>query len=113
MRRSTSRLLISLLLALAIPVQAIAGVAEGMCLHDDAVMHDHESADHHHGDAPSDKTAGDAHCAPCAGCCATTAISSFALLLLPAGPAAAHVAARLPWFCGIQPDGLDRPPLAL
>jgi len=111
MRRSVSRLLISLLLALTIPVQAIAGVAAGMCTA--LGHHDHGTAAHHHGDESSDKTTGNAHCPPCAACCATTAISSSILTLLPDGPAAGHVAVRLPSFSGIQPHRLDRPPLAL
>lgn len=123
MRRSTSRLLISLLLALAIPVQAIAGIAAGICTtfghhdHGSAALHDHagdeDGAVHHHGDEPSDQTTGDAHCPPCAACCTTTAISSSVLTLLPDGHAAGEIAVRLPSFSGIQPDGLDRPPLAL
>jgi hypothetical protein len=125
MRRSTSRLLISLVLALTIPVQAIAGVAAGMCTvlgHDDhgaaaphhhTVANDHDGAGHHDGDDASDKTAGNAHCPPCAACCATTAIPSSALSLLAHRPAASEIAVRLPSFSGIQPDRLERPPLAL
>lgn len=123
MRRSTSRLLISLLLALTIPVQAIAAVAAGMCTalghhdHGAAAVHDHTSHDgsagHHDGDAAPDKATDNAHCPPCAACCTTTAISSSVLILLSDGPAAGEIAVRLPSFSGIQPDGLDRPPLAL
>ena len=125
MRRSTFRLLISLLLALTIPVQTIAAVAADICwslgeqhhattVHDHAAGQDHGSAaGHHHGDEPSDQTAGNAHCPPCAACCTTTAISSSVPVLLPDGAAAGEIAVRLPSFSGIQPDGLDRPPLAL
>jgi hypothetical protein len=122
MRRSTSRTLVCLLLALTLPIQAIAAVAADVCMTvghqphaaSHAAEHSHDgSADGHHGDEPSDKTSGNAHCPPCAACCATTAISSSILTLLPDGPTAAHVAARLLSFYGIQPDRLDRPPLAL
>ena len=117
------RVLISLLLALAIPIQAMAGVAAGICTtlghHEQSLpaLHDHasheDSAAHHHGDEPSDQATGNAHCPPCAACCATTAISSSVLILLPDGAAAGEIAVRLPSYSGIQPDGLDRPPLAL
>jgi len=119
MRRSTSRFLISLLLALTIPVQAMAAVTAGICSslghahHATATLHDHGGGHSHDADEPSEHAAGNAHCPPCAACCTTTAISSSVLILLPASPAAGEIAVRLPSFAGIQPDGLDRPPLAL
>jgi hypothetical protein len=125
MRRSTSRLLITLLLALTIPVQTIAAVAADICSslgepHHATAVHDHAAgqghdgtAGHHHSDEPSDQSTGSAHCPPCASCCTATAISSPVAILIPESPAAGQIAVRPLSFSGIQPDGLDRPPLAL
>jgi hypothetical protein len=66
---------------------------------------------HHH--TSSDKSAGGAHCPPCVACCAAAAISSLALISVPEAPTVSAIAASEPLFPGIQPDKLDRPPLAL
>jgi hypothetical protein len=81
------------------------------------VLGHHEAyADHganHAHDSDSDDHAGGAHCPPCVACCAAAAISSLALIFVPEPPTVSVIAAPEPLFPGIQPDKLDRPPLAL
>jgi hypothetical protein len=115
MRRSRHRFVLALVLALTIPLQALAAAGAGICgatgHHStaEAAPHDHEAALDHEG------AAGDHHayCPPCAGCCASAAISSSELLLLPQPAIAAHIAAGPPSFTTLHPESLDRPPLAL
>ena len=116
-----ARILITLALALTVPIQGAAAATAGLCM---ALGH-HETgvagspnhaagADHHpHHHTGSDKSAGSAHCPPCVACCAAAAISSLALIFVPEAPTVSAIAASEPLFPGVQPDKLDRPPLAL
>jgi len=125
-----SRILIALALALAVPIQGAAAAAAGLCMalgHHDAGMaasHDHATdpgarqahgddlgADHGH-EIP-DNAPGGAHCPPCVACCAAAAISSFPGVFIPEPLTASVIAAPELSFSGIQPERLDRPPLAL
>jgi len=127
-----SRFLIALTLAFAVPVQGMAAVSAGLCMalgHHDAgaaASHDHATdhgAHHAHGNGsgPTHKhahevpnnSADGAHCPPCVACCAVAAISPFAGIFIPEPPTASVIAAPEPSFSGIQPERLDRPPLAL
>jgi hypothetical protein len=123
------RLLAVLLLALTIPVQGMAAVTAAQCMaaghHQDGSgqnshAHDHAAADghdqHSHSDSGNAKQ-GDggkqSPCGPCAACCASASIAGPAPLSMLSSPSkVAYVFSQLP-PPGIQPDGLDRPPLAL
>ena len=124
------RILIALTLGLAVPIQGTAAATAGLCMalghHDTgaAASHDHATDDgaHHtqgddsvtgHGHEISDSSPGNAHCPPCVACCAAAVISSFAGIFIPEPPAASIIAAPELSFSGIQPERLDRPPLAL
>jgi hypothetical protein len=110
------RLLLAFALALAVPLQGLAATSAGLCMalghHDAGVTHSHDAdagAGHHHnGDEPSA-----AHCPPCVACCAAAAISSSGVIVTAEEHADGVIAAGPPSFSGIQPDTLDRPPLAL
>jgi len=124
-----SRILIALALALVVPIQGAAAATAGLCMalghhdagvasHDHAMGHgahhvrgDHSDADHGH--EISDDTPSNAHCPPCVACCAAAAISSFPRILVPELPTASVIAAPELSYSGIQPERLDRPPLAL
>ena len=130
------RLLAVLLLALTIPVQGMAGVTAGQCMaaghhqkgagqenqahkHDGADEYDgagaHHQASHSHSDesAPAGEDGKSAHCGPCTACCASASIAGPAGVSITSSPLKAkYVSSQLP-PPGVQPDGLDRPPLAL
>ena len=109
-----ARILIALALALIVPIQGAAAATADLCMalgHHEAYAADH-GANHAH-DSDSDDHAGSAHCPPCVACCAAAAISSLALIFVPEAPTVSAIAASEPLFPGIQPDKLDRPPLAL
>jgi len=125
-----SRTLIALTLALAVPIQGAAAAAAGLCMalghHDAGVAASHDHATDHgvrhaHGDETgaghsheiSDNSLDNAHCPPCVACCAAAVISSFPGIFVPEPPAASVIAAPGLSFSGIQPERLDRPPLAL
>ena len=116
-----ARILITLALALTVPIQGAAAATAGLCMvlghHETAVAgsHNHAAGADHHPDhhTGSDKSAGSAHCPPCVACCATAAISPLAWIFVPEPPTVSVIAASEPLFPGIQPDKLDRPPLAL
>jgi hypothetical protein len=119
-----------LLLAFTVPVQGMASVAAGQCMafghHQDGAAqesHDHDAADgddrgvhSHDGGAIQQSDAGGktSHCGPCAACCASAAsISGPIGVSLPSSPSnASYLFSQFPPL-GFQPDGLDRPPLAL
>ena len=121
-----ARLLLLIALALTVPAQAMSAVMAGICMandhhagaahsHDTDDPHPHQydgpnSAHEHDGDSGH---ASNAHCAPCVACCAAAAISSAESNLLPELPAAGPFAVAPNSAVGFQPDGLDRPPLAL
>lgn len=130
MRSRLSRLPIALVLALAVPIQGAAAATAGLCMalghhtagvatsHDHATNHE---AHHAHGDDSdadrshevSDNSPNNVHCPPCVACCAAAAISSFPQIFIPEPPTASVIAAPELSFSGLQPDRLDRPPLAL
>jgi hypothetical protein len=133
MLKGLSRIIAVLLVAVALPLQGLAAVTAGQCMSfghhehsagyenhgqehgqpsDGAVAHDH--AAHSHDDAKDGGTAThSAHCGACTACCASASIAGRASLSIPSSPAAAeYVFSQLP-PPGFQPDGLDRPPLAL
>jgi hypothetical protein len=132
MPRKLLRLLAFFLLALSVPVQGMAAVTAGQCMafghhsgdaaesghdahaHDDAeAAHDHAS--HGHGDdtAKHDDGGSSSHCGPCAACCASASIAGPVNAAFPSVPSdRAYVLSQLQ-PPGVQPDGLDRPPLAL
>jgi hypothetical protein len=108
-----------LAIALVVPLQGMAAVMVGQCMalghHDSADRHDHATHSHS-GDAGSEQSdhgSDKAHCGPCAACCASASIAGpAALSILSAASTAPYVVSQLPPI-GVQPDGLDRPPLAL
>ena len=128
MPKSFFRLLAVLLLVLTIPVQGMAAVTGTQCMalahhqdgggenhaHDDADGHD--SAPHaHSGDsaATHGDEGGNNHCGPCTACCASASIAGPTGLSIFTPPSnVAYVFSQLP-PPGVQPDGFDRPPLAL
>jgi hypothetical protein len=118
------------LLAFAIPLQGMAAVTAGQCMafghhqdgagheshghaQDDADGHDHAAHSHGSGGAQQGDDDGTKHCGPCTACCASASIAGSTGLTLPFSPShPKYVFSQLPPL-GIQPDGLDRPPLAL
>jgi hypothetical protein len=134
MRIKLVRMLVALAMTLMVPLQGVAGVSAGLCIalgdhqgittaHDHGSAHDHGAAHEHHSDASASdqheqgtgtgNPAGDAHCPPCVACCAAAAISSYTPVFIPEAPAAFVIAAIPLSFSGVQPETLDRPPLAL
>jgi hypothetical protein len=133
MPRGFFRLLAVLLLALAVPVQAMTAVAAGQCKalahHQDGAGHEelaqgqdaaegHDHAAYSHSDQGGAKPGHedgkkDAHCGPCTGCCASASIAGPLRVSILSSPSAArHLFSQFAPL-GFQPDGLDRPPLAL
>jgi hypothetical protein len=128
-----SRILIAATLALAVPIQGAAAATAGLCMalghhgagaassHDHATdhgAHHHahgvdSGADHRHAHEVSDNSSDGAHCPPCVACCAAAAISPFAGVFIPERPGASVTDAPDLFLSGIQPERLDRPPLAL
>ena len=138
--RSSLRSLLIWLMALALPIQAVAaagmlhcgaahrlmqvGSAAAVAL--DAHDHVHEAVPHEHGDAGLDleMSAGDSSdagssttalgddytCSACANCCSAVALPA-SMVRLPAPPIAAHAAA-LPAtnIDSFMPSGIERPP---
>jgi hypothetical protein len=98
------RLILACALALTVPIQGFAAASAGLCM---ALGH-HDDGGHSHGDDP----AGAANCAPCVACCASAAISGSGGIALPEEGAVAVMVADTPSLAGIQPDALERPPLA-
>jgi hypothetical protein len=83
---------------------------------DHAVRHAHgddSGTVHKHGNEISGNSLSSAHCPPCVACCAAAAISSLAQIFIPEPPTLSVIAAPDFAFSGVQPDQLDRPPLAL
>ena len=120
MRKSFFRLLAVLLLALTVPVQGFAAVAGAQCMafahHDDGGGHEnhphaHDDADGH--DSAAHDEDSNNHCGPCTACCASASIAGpvgHAILSSPSNTKYVFSQALPP---GVQPDRLDRPPLAL
>jgi hypothetical protein len=126
--------LLAVVIALVVPLQGMAGVAAGQCMafghHQGAAGHEshayaqeghdgHDHAAHSQADesgnvADGDETAGsDAHCGPCTACCASASIAGPAGVSILSSPSnATYLFSQFPPL-GVQPDSLDRPPLAL
>lgn len=122
------------LVALAVPFQGMAAVMAAQCMafghHEDTVAdhhadghsHDgaggHDHAKHSHADTGKSKPGGEggkkSHCGPCTACCASASIAApVAALAIPASPSdAVYAFSQFP-PPAFEPDGLDRPPLAL
>ena len=129
--RPMLRTLAVLLLAVALPLQGLAAVSAGQCMafghheqnagqendghaHDGAGAHDH--AEHAHADgAPEQAGEGSKspHCGPCTACCASASIAGPGGISIPSSPSAAKYVFSQSAPPGFEPDGLDRPPLAL
>jgi hypothetical protein len=131
MPRAIFRFLAILLLAFAIPAQGMASVVAGQCMafghhQGGAVPQSHahgpqdadgdEHAAHSHDDAAStqgDESSSNSHCGPCTACCASASIAGpvgHPILSSPSNTKYVFFQSLPP---GVQPDGLDRPPLAL
>ena len=126
--------LLAIAIALSVPIQGMAVITAGQCMalghHEVAPGQDshaqaedgqdgHDHAAHSHSDEAGSNTDADeadgkgAHCGPCTACCASASIAGPAGLSIPSSPSnAAYVFSQFPPL-GVQPDGLDRPPLAL
>jgi hypothetical protein len=128
MRIKLVRMLVALAMTLMVPLQGVAGVSAGLCMalgdhQGTTTAHDHGTAHEHHSDASAsgqhehgmgtENPAGEAHCPPCVACCAAAAISSFSQVSIPEAAAGCAIAVIPPSFSGVQPETLDRPPLAL
>ena|SRR5688572_18270157 len=131
MPRPLFRLLVAALLALAVPFQGMAAVMAGQCMafghHDTGASQDHahahDGADghhhtvHSHDETPAAQQGGEgsaqSHCGPCTACCASASIAGPAKLpILSTASKTKYFFSQFPPL-GVQPDGLDRPPLAL
>jgi hypothetical protein len=86
--------------------------------HQDAGAHDHGHAqdaghDHDHAAVQDDEGGTNPHCGPCTACCASASIAGPAgLALLPSPANTKYLFSQFPPL-GVEPHGLDRPPLAL
>jgi hypothetical protein len=130
--KSLARLMMVVLVALAVPLQGAAAVTAGQCMalsqqgdggHDNHSHgqdgHHHSASSHSHANDGGSKAvddqdgSGGAHCGPCTACCASASIAgSGALSILSAASNAPYLLSQFPPI-GVQPDGVDRPPLAL
>lgn len=126
--------LLAVVIALVVPLQGMAVVVAGQCMafghHEETAGHDnhgqtvdgqggHDRASHSHADDTTSTAQGDegdgnnAHCGPCTACCASASIAGPAGVSILSSPSnAKYVFWQFPPI-GVQPDGLDRPPLAL
>ena len=105
------RLFLAAVLMLAVPFQGVLAVTSGQCM---ALEHHAGAADDgHHNDGDQDEHASNSHCGPCVACCASAAIVSFEGVSRPETSTVSVAGVLPPSFAGIQPDTLDRPPLAL
>jgi hypothetical protein len=112
------RLVVVALLTVMVPLQGMAAVAAGQCMtmghhQDQADVHAHAD-EHGDGAVHEDRDAGkNAHCGPCAACCASATIAGPVGLPILAAPAnTKYIFSPFPTR-GFQPHGIDRPPLAL
>ena len=119
------------LLALMLPLQGVASVMSAQCMaighHQDAGAdhahaegpaadgHDHASHSHDHDEAAaqSDEGAQASHCGPCTACCASASIAGPAMVFsVPSSSYTNYLSSPFPPR-GLEPQALDRPPLAL
>jgi hypothetical protein len=123
--------LLAFAIALAVPIQGMAAITAGQCMalghHQGDGAHasqshtqdGHDHAAHSHSDEAGSKADGDesggngAHCGPCTACCASASIAGPAALSIVSSPSNAPYVFLQFSPLGVQPDGLDRPPLAL
>jgi hypothetical protein len=121
------RILAVLLLALTIPVQGVAAVIAAQCValgdhehgadhkghghaQDGADGHDHVAHTHDDGGTQQGDEGGKKHCDPSTASASIPGPTGLSILSSPSHPK--YIFSRLAPL-GIQPDGLDRPPLAL
>jgi hypothetical protein len=117
MRGRFLRLLVLVVIGLAAPIQGVVAATAGLCamqLHDAGHGHDHDGDDGAagapaHDQGPSHQRG---HCAPCVACCAAVAIASSIGPVFQSVPASAPEVLAMLTPAGIQPEALDRPPLA-
>jgi hypothetical protein len=122
--RKILRLVAIALLAATLPVQGLASVVAAQCMaagnHEGAAPEGHAHADgggsHDHGTAVQeidDNDASAAHCGPCTACCASASIAApVAVFVVPSSSYSRYFFSQFPPR-GIEPQALDRPPLAL
>jgi len=122
---------LAVLLALTLPIQGMASVVAAQCMaaghHQDGVPHEsqaheqdgadaHEHAAHSHDEAAAaqaDEGGKTSHCGPCTACCASASIAGSVGISIPSSPSnTKYLFSQFPPL-GFQPDGIDRPPLAL
>lgn len=130
MRLSLLRLL-AFAIVIVVPIQGMTAITAGQCMafghHQDSAgqeNHGHagqagdDQAAHSHsdeapGNADDENGGAGAHCGPCTACCASASIAGPApLSILPDPSNPPYLFSQLPPL-GVQPHGLDRPPLAL
>ena len=125
--------LLAFAIAFVVPIQGMTAIMAGQCMalghhqgsavhesSDQASQHGHDHTAHSHSDeaaaalAGADESGGNsAHCGPCTACCASASIAGPAgLSILSVPPSAPQLFSQLPPL-GVEPHGLDRPPLAL
>jgi hypothetical protein len=115
MRGKFLRLLILLAVGIAAPIQGVVAATAGLC-----AMQSHDAGHDHEGDGGSagspvhdeGKSNHHGHCAPCVACCAAVAIASTLRPVFRPVPASAPEILAMPAPAGVQPDALERPPLA-
>jgi len=103
------RLAVVLLLALAVPLQAVAAVTAGVCMvlgHGDAHAHHDEEA-HHSPDGKNN------HCPPCVACCAAAAIAYFVPHTAVDQRVESVASAVIVSLPALAPHCLDRPPKSI
>lgn len=114
MPKRTIRLLIALIVAIVVPLQGLAAAKGDLCMgvgpHH---SHDAGAGENHQQDGHDDDGQGSAHCPPCVACCAAAAASASSAVLTADDGADRSIASSPLPISGIQPDTLDRPPLAL
>lgn len=115
--------------ALTVPVQGMAAVAAGQCMalghHEEAAGndahalvddagHDHAAHAHEAGEGLEHENDGEnAHCGPCTACCASASIAGAEAASIVAWPAVPSYTLSPSPPLGVEPEGLDRPPLPL
>jgi hypothetical protein len=117
--------LLAVLVALVVPIQGMAALSAGQCMdlgHHQAAMdhdgapHSHDGPPHSHDGAGGHDQGGEGsnpHCGPCAACCASASIAGVAGVSVASTAATSQYVFSQFAPIGVQPDGLDRPPLAL
>jgi hypothetical protein len=118
---------LALLLIALIPLQGMAASVSGICMafghhetagtaasgHPGGHAHDSSVEEHHHEHDAGAVVSDEAHCPPCVACGAATAISPSSPVFVAEFVASPAIAPLAYPFSGVQPEALDRPPLAL